>query len=187
MSDHPAPGRLDLVMGFVNTSDDDERTDALASASLAQEWLAQSGLPGIATLPSASELGRLVSLREALRGLLGANNTGDAPPTDALAALNSEASKTSFGLRFDAEGGEIVPAGGGVDAAIAELLAIIHEAMRAGTWPRLKVCYAHDCTWAFYDHSRNRSATWCRMAECGNREKARTYRERQRAGSNSGR
>lgn len=187
MSDEPAPGRLDLVMGFVNTRDDDEGTDALASASLAREWLAQSGLAGDGALPSASELERLLSLREALRGLLRANNTGDAPPPDGLAALNSEASKTSFGLRFDADGGEIVPAGGGVDAAIAELLAIIHGAMRAGTWARLKVCYAHTCVWAFYDHSRNRSATWCRMEECGNREKARTYRERQRAASDSGR
>ncbi len=81
-----------------------------------------------------------------------------------------------FGLRFDGDGGEILAAGGGVDAAIAGLLAIVHESMRAGTWARLKVCYADDCIWAFYDHSRNRSATWCRMEECGNREKARAYR-----------
>lgn len=187
MSDQPAPGRLDLVMDFVNTRDDDEGTDALASPELGQEWLGQSGLPGAGARPSVDELERLVSLREAVRGLLRANNTGAPPPPDGLAALNRAASQTRFGLRFDGEGGEIVAAAGGIDAAVAELLAIIHESMRAGNWPRLKVCYAHDCVWAFYDHSRNRSATWCRMEECGNREKARTYRERQRAASNPGR
>ena len=32
--------------------------------------------------------------------------------------------------------------------------------------------------WAFYDHSRNRSGTWCEMGKCGNRAKARRWRER---------
>ena len=187
MSDQPAPAGLDLVIGFVNTRDDDEGTDALASPELARQWLAQSGLPGLGATPSARELERLVSLREALRALLSANNTGAPPPPDGLAALNREASEMRFGLRFDGGGGEIFAAGSGVDAVIAALLAIIHDSMRVGTWGRLKVCYADSCIWAFYDHSRNRSATWCRMEECGNREKARTYRERRRAASKPGR
>ena len=48
------------------------------------------------------------------------------------------------------------------------------------SWPRLKACPAEDCHWAFYDHSRNRSGTWCEMGECGNRAKARRFRERHR-------
>jgi hypothetical protein len=32
--------------------------------------------------------------------------------------------------------------------------------------------------WAFYDHARNRSRTWCSMDACGNRAKARAYRAR---------
>ena len=70
---------------------------------------------------------------------------------------------------------------GGVDAAIARLLAIVHDSMSDRTWQRLKACPAEDCLWAFYDHSRNRSGTWCEMGECGNRAKARRYRERHRA------
>ena len=70
----------------------------------------------------------------------------------------------------------------GADAVVAELLAITHESMAAGTWPRLKACRAHDCEWAFYDRSRNRSGTWCSMAVCGNRAKARNYRRRHGAG-----
>ncbi|MGZ5324519.1 MAG: CGNR zinc finger domain-containing protein, partial [Solirubrobacterales bacterium] len=48
------------------------------------------------------------------------------------------------------------------------------------TWERLKLCENPDCLWAFYDNSRNRSGSWCRMGLCGNRIKNRAYRERQR-------
>ena len=40
---------------------------------------------------------------------------------------------------------------------------------------------AEDCRWAFYDESRNRSATWCDMKVCGNRAKVRGFRERTRS------
>jgi predicted RNA-binding Zn ribbon-like protein len=35
--------------------------------------------------------------------------------------------------------------------------------------------------WAFYDRSKNRSGHWCSMRVCGNRAKARQFRERRRA------
>jgi predicted RNA-binding Zn ribbon-like protein len=55
--------------------------------------------------------------------------------------------------------------------------------MANGTWERLKACALHDtCEWAFYDWSKNRSGTWCDMKVCGNRSKARAYRERQKTG-----
>lgn len=46
---------------------------------------------------------------------------------------------------------------------------------------RLRLCDAHDCGWLFIDASRNRSRRWCDMGGCGNREKVRRYRERQRS------
>jgi predicted RNA-binding Zn ribbon-like protein len=41
-----------------------------------------------------------------------------------------------------------------------------------------KPCRNHPCRWLFYDHSTNRSGTWCTMAVCGNRLKARADRRR---------
>jgi predicted RNA-binding Zn ribbon-like protein len=73
---------------------------------------------------------------------------------------------------------DLEPAGRGLDAALARIASIIREAMLSGEWARLKVCPADDCLWAFYDRSRNRSRTWCRMDECGNRAKVRAFRER---------
>jgi predicted RNA-binding Zn ribbon-like protein len=63
----------------------------------------------------------------------------------------------------------------------SQLVGIVHDAQLTGTWSRLKLCRNDDCSWAFYDSSRNRSGSWCRMGECGNRLKNRAYRARQRA------
>ncbi|ASY62273.1 hypothetical protein SJ05684_c08100 [Sinorhizobium sojae CCBAU 05684] len=43
---------------------------------------------------------------------------------------------------------------------------------------RLKIC--PNCEWLFLDRSRNRSRTWCDMAVCGNRTKARRHYRRNR-------
>ncbi|HEV7317597.1 MAG TPA: CGNR zinc finger domain-containing protein [Ensifer sp.] len=43
---------------------------------------------------------------------------------------------------------------------------------------RLKIC--PNCGWLFLDRSRNRSRTWCDMAVCGNRNKARLHYHRNR-------
>ena len=66
-----------------------------------------------------------------------------------------------------------------LDAAGAILLAAVRLA-DAGDWPRVKLCAAETCRWAFVDESRNRSRAWCSMEVCGNRAKARSFRSRAR-------
>jgi predicted RNA-binding Zn ribbon-like protein len=177
-ADQVAPGRLEQVRAFVNTFDVERGTDELADAADAAGWLGDQGLPGSDRALREGDRERLVAVREALRTLLLANNSGDPPPETALKTLNEQSREAALGLRFDADGAELVSTCGGVDSTIAHLLAIVHESMREGTWRRLKACPADDCRWAFYDRSRNRSGTWCDMSECGNRAKARAYRER---------
>jgi predicted RNA-binding Zn ribbon-like protein len=179
MTDQSAPGRLELIREFVNTLDVELATDALATPAAASGWLAEHSLGDDEPLTEI-DAERLRTLREALRQLLDANNSGEPPSSAALDLLNEQATEAALGLRFDPAGSELVSSCGGVDSAVAALLAEVHEAMRDKTWARLKVCPADDCRWAFYDHSRNRSGTWCRMQECGNRAKARAYRERHR-------
>jgi predicted RNA-binding Zn ribbon-like protein len=50
--------------------------------------------------------------------------------------------------------------------------------MADGSWQRLKACRSDTCRWAFVDNARNRSRQWCDMRVCGNRQKARLYRQR---------
>jgi predicted RNA-binding Zn ribbon-like protein len=177
-----APGDLELVRQFVNSRELDPLHDELENPEDGAAWLSAHALPAVDTF-EGDDLERLTAVREALRALLFANNTGEPPPADALAELNRQSAEAAIGLRFDPDGSDLVTQCEGVDSVIARLLAIVHGAMEEGTWPRLKACRAEDCVWAFYDHSRNRSGTWCSMEACGNRAKARAFRERRQAES----
>lgn len=70
----------------------------------------------------------------------------------------------------------------GADGALGRLLLIAYEAMEHGEWRRLKACRNDTCRWGFYDHSRDRSKTWCSMEVCESQVKSRAYRARERAG-----
>ena len=182
---NPAPGALETVRAFVNTLDVDEETDALAGPDELVGWLAEHGLLGGETAPSASsgDLRHARALRAALLAHLRAHHGDELDPA-AADVLDAAARRARLTLRFT--GGEataLQPAAAGVDGALGRLLAIVKAAIDDGTWQRLKVCAADSCQWAFYDESRNRSATWCDMRVCGNRAKVRGFRERTRAGS----
>ena len=121
-------------------------------------------------------------MREGLRALLMAHN-GEPLDRDRLARLDRVARRVQVHVCFgeDTEP-ELVAESGGVDGALARLLAIVATAAEQGTWQRLKACPRDCCTWAFYDRSKNRSGRWCSMDSCGNVEKARAFRERKRSG-----
>jgi predicted RNA-binding Zn ribbon-like protein len=175
-----APGELELVRDFVNTLhiDPGVRDEKLERPEQLRDWLAEHGLPGGDSELDDSDLHRAIGLRESLRSLLLANN-GEGVEDNAIDTLNSAAGELSLKVQFDEHGRPaLAPAGKGIEAALAAILAIVYRSMAEGTWPRLKACRADECWWAFYDHSRNRSGTWCDMAVCGNRAKARTYRHR---------
>jgi len=60
------------------------------------------------------------------------------------------------------------------------MLVAVADAAADDSWRRLKICAFDECQWAFYDHSKNRSRTWCEWG-CGNKVKTRNYRARRRA------
>jgi predicted RNA-binding Zn ribbon-like protein len=174
-----APGELELVRRLVNTYDAETGEETLSSPAALRDWLAEQGLGGPGARLDQADLDRVLELREALRQVLLANN-GAELPANTYERLNEAVAGATLAVRFDDECSVgLVPSGGGVDAAIARIAAIVREAILADEWERLKVCPADDCRWAFYDRSRNRSRTWCDMADCGNRAKVRAYRERQ--------
>jgi len=181
--EHPkaAPGELNHIRRFVNTLDLGDGADAIAQPEDLRDWLAERGMIDAAAGLTEEDVRVAHAVREALRKLLLANN-GDPVDPAAVATLNAAAQRAPLQVRFsDGGSAALGPAGGGIDAAVGRLLAIVDHAMAEGTWPRLKACALHDrCEWAFYDWSKNRSGTWCDMAVCGNRAKARAYRERRR-------
>lgn len=175
-----APGELELVREFVNTFDLEDGKEELAGPEALGAWLEEHGVESDPA-PDEADRARAIRFREALRGFLLANN-GHPLPAGAAAELDSAAERVSVRLEVDAGGRvSLTSAGGGVDGLLARLLGIVARAQIEGTWPRLKVCPADDCAWAFYDESRNSSRTWCSMDVCGNRAKTRRYRSRRRA------
>jgi predicted RNA-binding Zn ribbon-like protein len=61
-------------------------------------------------------------------------------------------------------------------ATALSALRLTHEDERK----RLKIC--PNCEWLFLDRSKNRSRTWCDMAVCGNRMKARLHYRKAKKG-----
>jgi predicted RNA-binding Zn ribbon-like protein len=177
-----APGQLEQVRAFVNTVDLEQGTEELESEEGLRAWLVATGLGRPPVTVSAEDLRRALELREAIRAILLAHNGEAAVPAGPAAVLDETARRAGLRIRFEADGGTTIePDSGGVDGALGTLLAAVHEAISDGTWERLKACREHTCEWAFYDHTKNRSGAWCNMQVCGNRAKARAYRERRAA------
>lgn len=176
-----APGHLEHVRAFVNTVELEHGQEELTSGVALAQWLSDRGLASAGARASRGDLQQAQELREAIRAILLAHSDGSPPPRSAWETLDRAARRARLGLRFGPDGAATLePQAGGVDGALGRLVAIVHAAIAQGTWSRLKACRQHTCQWAFYDHSKNRSGSWCKMELCGNRVKARAYRRRQR-------
>ncbi len=69
-----APGRLELLRGFVNTLDREEGREALADPDALRGWLIEAGLADTALSVRPADLRRAIAVREALRAVLLAHN-----------------------------------------------------------------------------------------------------------------
>jgi predicted RNA-binding Zn ribbon-like protein len=180
--ENEAPGELELVRQFVNTLDVEEGTDELDGPHSLLDWFSGIGLIDDEAIANEEDLKRSLALREGIRSLLLANN-GEGIEPAGLRELNRVAGSVCLRVRFDEDGGPTLgPESSGVSAALGRILATVVLATEEGIWGRLKICSNDACQWAFYDRSRNRSGKWCTMEVCGNRMKARTFRQRQGTG-----
>lgn len=170
----------DLICDFVNTRDLLDEGEALASPAELAAWCAAQGLVESTARVTAADLRHAIELREAIRQLLLANNGIDADTSAAFEVLDDVACRARVGLRCSDGASALVPAVPGIKGALGRIVVAVHDATADGSWARLKACRARDCEWAFVDHAKNQSRAWCSMSSCGNREKARVFRERQR-------
>ncbi|WP_158886610.1 CGNR zinc finger domain-containing protein [Amycolatopsis anabasis] len=142
-----------LVLAFLNTVDVEEDTDVLRDKGSWQAWAGERDLEA-GPLPAAR------AAREALRAWA----AGEPFP---------EATGATVRIELTGDGPALV-----ASTAVSAVLAAATRLTVLGEGHRIKICPADDCRWAFYDQSRNHSRTWCSMRVCGNREKARAWRER---------
>jgi predicted RNA-binding Zn ribbon-like protein len=167
---------LALVQEFINAWDL-WGEDRMSKPVTLHEWLLQHKLIGQTAEICESDVRHALEVREALRDLLAAND-GRPVPKAASETLSRAARSAQLGVQFESQGQAHLEArASGVDAAIGTILAVAVRSMLDGSWSRLKICRDDTCRWAFYDRSKNRSSCWCLMSVCGNRAKARAYRQ----------
>jgi predicted RNA-binding Zn ribbon-like protein len=184
MSDRDtATGVLGLVQAYVNTVDLQDGPEELTDPNTLAAWLVARGLMEPAEQATEADLKHAIAVREAIRGLVAANSGGKVYPLD-VAILNEAATASRLRARFGADGkARLEPEAGGVAGGMGRIVAALYSAMADEGWGRLKLCGSQSCRWAFYDRSRNHSSRWCTMASCGNRQKAKRFRQRAKAGA----
>lgn len=176
----PAPeAELQLVQEFVNTVDLEGGHDSIGTPQRLREWLVAQRRLGPDEPIDGVQHARALAVREGLRALGHANN-GEPLDPERLAEMNRAAATVPMVASLSPAGWRLQPAASGVDRFLAHVLASVLAGMADGSWSRMKACRNDACRWLFFDHSRNRSGTWCTMSVCGSRMKARAYRARQR-------
>ncbi|NYI82353.1 hypothetical protein HNR68_000983 [Saccharopolyspora hordei] len=148
---------IELVLAFLNTCDAEKGTETLDDHDQWQQWCTDRGFEAVPAVEAAREI------RDSMRNAV---SYGARPP---------ELATTAWPVQVRLRRG--IPVLTGVDA-LGTVLVAATRLVHTGHWDRIKICPAEGCLWAFYDRSRNRSRTWCSMRVCGNREKARSWRER---------
>jgi predicted RNA-binding Zn ribbon-like protein len=173
-----APGELGLVQEFVNTVDLQDGPELLSDQNTLREWLVAHGLMAEGVPVAADDYRHAIAVREAMRGVIGGNSGMPVYPVD-LATLNGAAAASRMRVRFGSGGNaRLEPEATGAVGALGRLVLSLYSAMQSEDWERLKLCDSGTCRWVFYDRSKNHSSRWCTMASCGNRAKARRFRQK---------
>lgn len=127
---------------------------------------------------------RAIVFREAIYRACSAIAAGETPEGPDLDLFNSELHEAMVHTR-------LVPVADGFDWTWPEVPLMLDRVLWpivrstanlliSGELDRIRECAAHDCTWLFFDESRNRSRRWCSMQTCGNRAKVDRFRKSRR-------
>ncbi len=187
---YEVPQELALLYEFANSLDlrrfieqgaHHASGDELATASQLEAWLRARGLLKKGVRPSSAEHRNALMLRSALRAFL--EIAPDARAAHSASARLSDAC-AAFPLVLVASNTvSLAPAPGSqrLSIVLVELLLLA----QTGRLDRLKMCVSEECHWIFYDRSKPASRRWCSSVLCGNRQKTRAYRQRQRGASST--
>ena len=186
------PEEVRIVNEFLNTLDlerfgehaekPEAERELLRSPERLGDWLVARGLLGKDETVGVQDLELALKVRDALRVAASANS---GPARGEPAGVSFE--ELPLVVRLDGDSKpELASTEGGVKGALGSILADVAVAASKGTWARMKICAAEDCRWAYYDHSKSRTARWCAMETCGNRHKTRRYRQKRRSSAGEG-
>ncbi len=182
------PAEVHFLLTFLNTRYGQQHRlhDDWPDPSALEDWLhAQDLLPAERQV-TEGDYRRALALREALRHIL-RSRADDVPDAlavaDALETFNHIARHTLLKVQLAGPmQAHLIPESSGVDGVLARVLGDVYTVMGTERWLRLKVCHNGACRRAFYDSSKNHAGVWCSTRTCGDRMRARTYRQQRKQG-----
>jgi predicted RNA-binding Zn ribbon-like protein len=185
---YAVPRELALLYDFVNTLDERRYVesgvahsggDEIETPRLLQEWMRERGLLHRGQLVDARDHRAALELRKTLRDFL--RDPAEHRPQAEEGGRQLTAASRKFPLMLavsDKGEVELAPAPG--SSALGSVLAQMIGLAETGRLARLKTCASDECHWIFFDRSKPANRHWCSSARCGNRQKTRAYRARQR-------
>ncbi|HEY2876362.1 MAG TPA: CGNR zinc finger domain-containing protein [Reyranella sp.] len=185
---YDVPSELALLYDFVNSLDRRRYVESGAAHSggdeietprLLEAWMRERGLLRRGEHVDAGDHRAALELRTTLRDFL--QDPPSRRPQAKEAARRLTAASRKFPLMLavsDTGAVELAPVPG--SNALGRVLGQMIGLAEAGQLPRLKTCASEECHWIFFDRSKPANRHWCSSSICGNRQKTRAYRERQR-------
>src|ERR1700694_1553273 len=109
-----ASGALGLAQAYVNTVDLEDGPEEFGDPDTLTSWLVARGLMEPGHPADAADLRHAIAVREAIRGVIGANTGAVVYPVD-IATLNEAAGASRLRIRFGSDGkARLEPEVGGV-------------------------------------------------------------------------
>ncbi len=178
-----APGELELIQRFMNLHEHRAgvRGDLPPSPELVKWFLVDRGLMDDGDPWTHADHKLALDLIEALHAKVRENYAEPAGSRD-VAVIDRVTDAAGLTPRFGLAGPpRLEPKATGAAGGLGGIVAIAFLAQLDGRWGHLKNCAHETCRGVFFDHSKNHSGKWCSMQKCGNRAKAKAWRERHEA------
>lgn len=190
-----------IALDFINTVDwriSEEPSDRLQRYADLVAWGRQAGvltperartlLATARTEPARAEetLAKAQALREAMGRVIWAAAQGEPPGAPDLTVLNNALARALAHARVEDAGGRLLwcwaVTADDLDCILWPVVRAAAELITSDAIHQVKMCADDRCGWLFLDTTRNRRRRWCSMEDCGNRNKARRYYARKKAG-----
>jgi predicted RNA-binding Zn ribbon-like protein len=185
---YAVPPELALLYDFVNTLDERRYVengvvhgggDEIVTPRMLESWMRERSLLHPGRHVDGRDHQAALELRRTLRNFLVKQPEHRPQAKESARQLVAASCKFPLMLAISDEGNvQLTPLPG--SSALGSVLAQMIGLAETDRLARLKTCASDECHWIFFDRSKPANRHWCSSAHCGNRQKTRAYRARQR-------
>lgn len=164
---------------YVEQGEQHVPSDELGTPTQLEIWMRERGLLKKGQSIAPANHRRALELRSALRSYVQFMLDPRISARKSAEDLNRICEDFPLAVRVGQDTtAELQPARGA--SGLARVLAEFFALAKTSCLDRLKMCSSEECRWIFFDRSKPGNRRWCSSLICGNRQKTRNYRERQK-------